>query len=217
MRQLAENKSPSQFLIGTLWGFFKPASHVPARDNVWTHVPELPDSPAASLCYAPPVTRVPRFATRAFGFRATAPAPPDSSEMPSPLLSLRISHHAYSGVSLSERLRCGGFGYSGRILRKHVGGSPLLQQVAAGRASCRQASAPREAAEMKISKHLGLSIWVGAPCFSRGELDFSPAESALQLKWALALGTFNPMLKAAQRTLAIKAKGEVSAHPHTDR
>src|SRR5580704_11243540 len=103
MRQPLENKRPSRFLIGTLWGFFKPASHIPARDNDWTHIPELPDSRGASLCYAPPVTRVPRLATRAFGFRATAPAPPNSSEMPSPLLSLRISHRTYSGVFLSLR------------------------------------------------------------------------------------------------------------------
>ena len=32
------------------------------------------------------------------------------------------------------------------------------------------------------------SFSVGAPCFSRGGLDFSPAKDALQQEWALALG-----------------------------
>src|ERR1019366_1291890 len=42
-------------------------------------------------------------------------------------------------------------------------------------------------------------IWgrllVEAPCFSRGELDFSPAEKQSILKWALALGFSLPALK----------------------
>jgi hypothetical protein len=37
---------------------------------------------------------------------------------------------------------------------------------------------------------------VGAPCFSRGELDLSPAEKRLLCKeWALALGPSMPALK----------------------
>ena len=34
-----------------------------------------------------------------------------------------------------------------------------------------------------------------APCFSRGELDFSPAEKRAILKWALALDFPMPALK----------------------
>ena len=37
---------------------------------------------------------------------------------------------------------------------------------------------------------------VGAPGFSRGELDFSPAEKETILKWALAAGFLGPGAKA---------------------
>ena len=37
---------------------------------------------------------------------------------------------------------------------------------------------------------------VGAPCFSRGELDFSPADKRFTSKgWALALDFYRPALK----------------------
>ena len=35
-----------------------------------------------------------------------------------------------------------------------------------------------------------------APCFSRGEMDFSPAEKASMLKWALAPVFLGPSAKA---------------------
>ena len=37
---------------------------------------------------------------------------------------------------------------------------------------------------------------VEAPCFSRGELDFSPAEKRSRLKWALAAGFSEASAKA---------------------
>jgi hypothetical protein len=44
-------------------------------------------------------------------------------------------------------------------------------------------------------------VLVGAPCFSRGKLDFSPAEKHSVLKWALALGFFDASAEARGRSL----------------
>jgi len=41
---------------------------------------------------------------------------------------------------------------------------------------------------------------VEAPCFSRGELDFSPAEKAMSLKWASAPGFLDPSTKARHQS-----------------
>ena len=41
---------------------------------------------------------------------------------------------------------------------------------------------------------------VEAPCFSRGELDFSPAEKAMSLKWASAPGFLDPSAKARHQS-----------------
>src|ERR1700690_3963527 len=92
------------------------------------------------------------------------PRLPLSSELPSRLLSLRISLDAYSGVFLSERLGCAAV-------------SEILDHLCGG------GNRPRA--------RVG-GIGVEAPCFSRGELDFSPAESALQFKWAFAICASRP-------------------------
>ena len=70
----------------------------------WTHIHELPDLPSAQLCYSWAVTREARRSRRALlGFRATAPAPPDSSELPSPLLYLPVRCVRHGVSCASER------------------------------------------------------------------------------------------------------------------
>jgi hypothetical protein len=49
---------------------------------------------------------------------------------------------------------------------------------------------------IRVTKISGVVRWE-PPCFSRGELDFSPSGEASDLKeWALALGCFNASAKA---------------------
>jgi hypothetical protein len=48
-------------------------------------------------------------------------------------------------------------------------------------------------------------LLVEAPCFSRGELDFSPAEKGSILRWALAPGFLDPGAKARNETRALSA------------
>ena len=45
-------------------------------------------------------------------------------------------------------------------------------------------------------------LLVGAPCFSRGEMDFSPAEERSNFRWALAPGFLHPGAKAHDRSRA---------------
>jgi hypothetical protein len=50
---------------------------------------------------------------------------------------------------------------------------------------------------------------VGAPCFSRGEVDFSPAEKRLFCKeWALARGFFDASAKAQDKSRTLSRNAE---------
>jgi hypothetical protein len=49
---------------------------------------------------------------------------------------------------------------------------------------------------LEAAERVGERVLVEAPCFSRGKLDFSPAEKRSISQWALALGFPTPSAKA---------------------
>ena len=58
------------------------------------------------------------------------------------------------------------------------------------------------------------AVWVGAPCFSRGEMDFSPSEKRSISKWALALEFPEASAKAPDQSRDILRSAESLLPPH---
>ena len=66
----------------------------------------------------------------------------------------------------------------------------------------------------EAAKKLWGTLLVGAPCFSRGKLDFSPAEESSISKWALAPGFPAPGAKAQDQTPTFSWSAEALLPPH---
>src|SRR5664279_2413299 len=78
--------------------------------------------------------------------------------------------------------------------------------------TCR--AVPRIAAPEWVAKKLWRTLLVGAPCFSRGKLDFSPAEKKPILKWALAPAFSISGAKARDQKRTFSRSAEALFPPH---
>src|ERR1019366_97186 len=80
------------------------------------------------------------------------------------------------------------------------------------RCKCDPAFWPGEGfAGLPAAERLWGKAFGGSPCFSRGELDFSPAEKRLMLKWDLAPGTFS--IPALKRVIEVELSPERCSAP----